>query len=164
MHRAIANALKHPLRSVRKTAKFSASKRPQRLESNRCHLRRFSSTMSKDPFVVLQLQRPTQNSPISEDDVKAAFRKAAIRTHPDQGGTAAAFREATDAYEECLRVVLSRYGRQVCVFAKLCARLAIVVLILHPVLSRVSLPPPTSALQRRTEAATTSNGHTQWTC
>ena len=64
-------------------------------------------------FAVLELPVPDFNSRdkgrhLTEQDVKKAFRAAAIRTHPDRGGTAAAFRAATDAYEECLRIVLAR--------------------------------------------------------
>ena len=56
-------------------------------------------------FAVLRIAKPDE---VSEAELKKAYREAAFRTHPDQGGTAAAFRAATDAYEECLRFVLSK--------------------------------------------------------
>ena len=70
-----------------------------------------SNNNSKDPFTVLGLRRPRMHhgdDPVTEEEVKHAFRQAAVRTHPDVGGTAKAFRAATDAYEECLRIVLAR--------------------------------------------------------
>ena len=42
--------------------------------------------------------------PLTKQELKSAYRKRALETHPDSGGTASAFREVHAAYE-----VLSRY-------------------------------------------------------
>ncbi len=42
--------------------------------------------------------------PLTKQELKSAYRKRALETHPDSGGTASAFREVHTAYE-----VLSRY-------------------------------------------------------
>jgi len=36
-------------------------------------------------------------------EIKQAFRKRALETHPDQGGDAEAFRAVREAYDEALR-------------------------------------------------------------
>jgi len=41
--------------------------------------------------------------PTDIDGLKIAFRRAAMRTHPDHGGTAAAFRAVYAAYERLVR-------------------------------------------------------------
>jgi curved DNA-binding protein CbpA len=42
------------------------------------------------------------------DEVKAAFRARAKQTHPDRGGTAAAFRTVREAYELLLNSLSRR--------------------------------------------------------
>jgi hypothetical protein len=48
----------------------------------------------RDPHEVLGIEPGA-----SEEDVRAAWRKASRRTHPDLGGNADAFREVRDAYK-----------------------------------------------------------------
>ena len=47
-----------------------------------------------DPYEVLGIEPGA-----SEDEIRAAWRKACRRSHPDLGGTAEAFREVRDAYK-----------------------------------------------------------------
>lgn len=50
--------------------------------------------MSKDPYLVLGIEK---NS--NDDDIKKAFRKLALREHPDKGGNPEKFKEIQSAYE-----------------------------------------------------------------
>jgi hypothetical protein len=53
------------------------------------------TALAADPdyYAVLGIDRST-----SQDQIKSAFRKLAMRHHPDRGGSAAAFRAVTEAY------------------------------------------------------------------
>jgi hypothetical protein len=42
--------------------------------------------------------------PFTERDLRTAWKKVALRTHPDQGGSEEAFIRAKAAYEEALRL------------------------------------------------------------
>lgn len=42
--------------------------------------------------------------PCSKDELKRVYRRAALRTHPDTGGNAAAFRAAHASYEALMEV------------------------------------------------------------
>lgn len=53
--------------------------------------------IADDPFATLGLGRGA-----SEKEIRAAFRRAAKRTHPDQGGSADAFRRIREAAETLL--------------------------------------------------------------
>jgi curved DNA-binding protein CbpA len=59
------------------------------------------------PFARLGLD-PTAN----EQSVRAAFRRLALRHHPDHGGDAAAFAALRHAYERCLVEVRLRSSIQ----------------------------------------------------
>ena len=50
--------------------------------------------MSKDPYLVLGIDRNC-----NDDDIKKAFRKLALREHPDKGGDPEKFKEIQSAYE-----------------------------------------------------------------
>ena len=50
--------------------------------------------MSKDPYHVLGIDRNC-----NDDDIKKAFRKLALREHPDKGGDPEKFKEIQSAYE-----------------------------------------------------------------
>jgi len=51
----------------------------------------------------LKLQRKDLNSPELQQKIKSAYRRQALRHHPDLGGDAAGFRRLHDAYEQLLR-------------------------------------------------------------
>ena len=59
--------------------------------------------MVRDPHEVLGIEPGA-----SAEDVRAAWRKASRRTHPDRGGSAEAFREVRDAY---MSIVDGEYSR-----------------------------------------------------
>ena len=50
--------------------------------------------MPSDFYAVLELHRDA-----SPDDIKKAYRKLAMKHHPDKGGDADTFKEITKAYE-----------------------------------------------------------------
>jgi DnaJ family protein A protein 2 len=50
--------------------------------------------MSKDPYLVLNIDRNC-----NDDDIKKAFRKLALKEHPDKGGDPEKFKEIQSAYE-----------------------------------------------------------------
>eukprot|EP00927_Polykrikos_kofoidii_P047989 TRINITY_DN42241_c0_g1_i1.p1 TRINITY_DN42241_c0_g1~~TRINITY_DN42241_c0_g1_i1.p1 ORF type:complete len:379 (+),score=58.39 TRINITY_DN42241_c0_g1_i1:98-1138(+) len=50
--------------------------------------------MADDPWTILGISRD-----VSDVDVRAAFRRQALMTHPDKGGTAEAFRMVVQAFE-----------------------------------------------------------------
>jgi len=62
--------------------------------------------MSEDPFRALGL---TASAELSDDDVRAAWRRVAAATHPDRadGGDPAAFAAAANAYSD----LRTRFGR-----------------------------------------------------
>jgi hypothetical protein len=47
----------------------------------------------------------------TQDEIKAAFRKRALETHPDRGGDARAFDEAKRAYDHALELHLKKSKR-----------------------------------------------------
>jgi len=59
-----------------------------------CRGASFSRTFS-DPYTVLGVSRDA-----TIDDIKAAYHKAALRTHPDSGGSAEEFRRVQTAYKK----------------------------------------------------------------
>ena len=50
--------------------------------------------MAKDFYETLGVERKA-----SKDEIKKAFRKAAVEHHPDKGGDEAKFKEVNEAYE-----------------------------------------------------------------
>lgn len=106
--RAEASSSSRTIHSGASGTRVSFTQQTRRRSATTAAAAKFSNA-----FAVLELPVPDFNSQdkskhLTEQDVKKAFRAAAIRTHPDRGGTATAFRAATDAYEECLRIVLAR--------------------------------------------------------
>jgi hypothetical protein len=57
----------------------------------------------KKSLMFLKLKKTDLNSPGLERKIKSAYRKQAMRHHPDLGGDAAGFRKLHDAYEQMLR-------------------------------------------------------------
>lgn len=53
-------------------------------------------------LVCLKLRREDLNSQKAHRAVKSAYRREALKHHPDRGGNAAAFRKVNNAYEELL--------------------------------------------------------------
>ncbi len=51
----------------------------------------------------LSLKKTDLNSPGLERKIKSAYRKQAMRSHPDLGGDAAVFRKLHDAYEQIIK-------------------------------------------------------------
>jgi len=63
----------------------------------------------------LRLKKADLNSPELQRKIKSAYRKQAMRHHPDLGGDAAVFRKLHEAYEQILKwsenpVFISRRG------------------------------------------------------
>ena len=40
---------------------------------------------------------------VADDEIKAAYRRAASKAHPDKGGSSEAFRAVVDAYEAIMK-------------------------------------------------------------
>jgi len=57
----------------------------------------------KKSLMFLKLQKSDLNSPSLQRKIKSAYRKQAMRYHPDLGGDAAGFRKLHDAYEQIIR-------------------------------------------------------------
>ena len=57
----------------------------------------------KKSLMYLKLQKSELNSPGLQRKIKSAFRKQAMRHHPDLGGDAAGFRKLHDAYEQIIK-------------------------------------------------------------
>ncbi|MGB0844748.1 MAG: DnaJ domain-containing protein [Alphaproteobacteria bacterium] len=51
----------------------------------------------RDRYLTILELAPGQT--YTDQDIKAAWRKMAFKTHPDRGGSAAAFNEAFSAYK-----------------------------------------------------------------
>lgn len=67
-------------------------------------LRELRALANRPPFArVLDIPWPT-----SKDEIRLAYRRRALETHPDRGGSAAAFREVQSAFEEASRLVGGR--------------------------------------------------------
>lgn len=76
-----------------------------------CSSLRLSSTQGKDYYKILGVERTA-----SQKDIKKAYRKRALETHPDQGGKKEDFAEVAEAYE-CLsneekRRIYDQYGSE----------------------------------------------------
>jgi hypothetical protein len=56
----------------------------------------------RKPLVCLKLTREDLNSHEAHLAVKSAYRKEALKHHPDRGGNSASFRKVNSAYEELL--------------------------------------------------------------
>jgi hypothetical protein len=61
------------------------------------------ASFADDPFATLGLTRGA-----SEKEIRAAYRRAAKQAHPDQGGSAEAFRKV----QEAAQILLSRAAQQ----------------------------------------------------
>ena len=57
----------------------------------------------KKSLMFLKLQKSDLNSPSLQRKIKSAYRKQAMRHHPDLGGDAAEFRKLHDAYEQIIK-------------------------------------------------------------
>ena len=57
----------------------------------------------KKSLLFLKLQKSDLNSPALQRKIKSAYRKQAMRHHPDLGGDAAGFRKLHDAYIQILK-------------------------------------------------------------
>jgi len=57
----------------------------------------------KKSLMFLKLQKSDLNSPGLQRKIKSAYRKQAMKHHPDLGGDAAGFRRLHDAYEQIIR-------------------------------------------------------------
>jgi hypothetical protein len=57
----------------------------------------------KKSLMFLKLQKSDLNSPSLHRKIKSAYRKQAMRYHPDLGGDAAGFRKLHDAYEQIIK-------------------------------------------------------------
>ncbi len=57
----------------------------------------------KKSLMFLKLKKADLNSPGLERKIKSAYRKQAMRHHPDLGGDAAGFRKLHDAYEQMIK-------------------------------------------------------------
>ncbi len=57
----------------------------------------------KKSLLFLKLQKSDLNSPALQRKIKSAYRKQAMRYHPDLGGDAAGFRKLHDAYEQIIK-------------------------------------------------------------
>ena len=57
----------------------------------------------KKSLMFLKLKKSDLNSPGLERKIKSAYRKQAMRHHPDLGGDAAGFRKIHDAYEQIIK-------------------------------------------------------------
>ena len=57
----------------------------------------------KKSLMFLKLQKSDLNSPGLQRKIKSAYRKQAMKHHPDLGGDAAGFRTLHDAYEQIIR-------------------------------------------------------------
>jgi hypothetical protein len=57
----------------------------------------------KRSLMFLKLQKSDLNSPSLQRKIKSAYRKQAMRHHPDLGGDAAEFRKLHDAYEQIIK-------------------------------------------------------------
>jgi hypothetical protein len=57
----------------------------------------------KKSLMFLKLQKSELNSPGLQRKIKSAYRKQAMRYHPDLGGDAGDFRKLHDAYEQIIR-------------------------------------------------------------
>ena len=57
----------------------------------------------KKSLMFLKLQKSELNSPGLQRKIKSAYRKQAMRYHPDLGGDAAEFRKLHDAYEQIIK-------------------------------------------------------------
>ena len=57
----------------------------------------------KKSLMFLKLNKSDLNSPGLHRKIKSAYRKQAMRHHPDLGGDAAVFRKLHDAYEQIIR-------------------------------------------------------------
>ena len=69
----------------------------------------------KKSLMFLKLNKSDLNSPGLQRKIKSAYRKQAMRHHPDLGGDAAGFRKLHDAYKQILKwsdnpVFISRRG------------------------------------------------------
>eukprot|EP00793_Prasinoderma_coloniale_P002888 PRCOL_00002370-RA len=53
---------------------------------------------------------PPERGGVSEEQVRAAYRRAALSAHPDKGGTAEGFARVRGAYEALLRTEAAREG------------------------------------------------------
>lgn len=56
------------------------------------------SEVQKMSFLRLQKWSPALSEGFTKKELKAAFRQAALRTHPDQGGTALLFKQCQDDF------------------------------------------------------------------
>ena len=56
--------------------------------------------VKSESYDILQIEPPT-----TPEDLKKAYRKMSLKTHPDKGGTADDFIKVKNAYEDILMVV-----------------------------------------------------------
>jgi len=60
----------------------------------------FYKFVKSDSYEILQIEPPT-----TPDDLKKAYRKMSLKTHPDKGGSCDDFIKVKNAYEDILMVL-----------------------------------------------------------
>lgn len=83
----------HLLKMARRTEEAADSFRPRE---------KVRPTVIGSSLVQLKLRREDLNSPELQRTIKSAFRRQALRHHPDRGGSTAMFRKLHAAYEQML--------------------------------------------------------------